>query len=134
MSFSDQSGQFEAIVFSDLLAGVEDELEIGRPFLVHVAADVEGESVKLRAEMISPLERAARSVRKGIRILAAGDVDWSEVAGLIGQSGTQEVTASVECGGVRRGAEIRLSRASNISAEAAGRLRGLRGVRSVSEY
>src|SRR5690606_15930946 len=60
-SFSDPTGQFEAIVFSDTLAAARDLLEPGTPVLVTVEAERDGETLKLRAQMIEALDKAAAS-------------------------------------------------------------------------
>ena len=47
---------FEAIVFADTLAASRDLLEPGTPVLVTVEAEREGDTVKLRAQVIEQIE------------------------------------------------------------------------------
>ena len=55
--FSDPSGQFEAVIFSDTLAQARDLLEPGTPVLLTVEAERDGESVKLRVQHLEALDR-----------------------------------------------------------------------------
>ena len=66
--FSDATGQFEAIIFSDTLTASRALLEPGTAVLVGVAAELEGENMKLRIESIDALDRAVGKVQKLIRL------------------------------------------------------------------
>ncbi|MEP6826666.1 MAG: DNA polymerase III subunit alpha, partial [Aestuariivirga sp.] len=52
VGFSDPTGQFEAVVFSDTLAQVRDMLEPGKAVVIRVEAEVEGEDIKLRLQSL----------------------------------------------------------------------------------
>ena len=68
VGFSDPSGQFEAICFSDTLAASRDLLEPGTAVIVRVEADVEGEDVKLRLQGVERLDKAAATMTSGLTI------------------------------------------------------------------
>ena len=68
VGFSDPTGQFEAICFSDTLALCRDLLEPGTALIARVEADVEGEDVKLRLQSVEPLEKAAAAITTGLTI------------------------------------------------------------------
>ena len=51
--FSDATGQFEAVIFSDTLATARDLLEPGTPVLLSVAAERDGDTLKMRVESIA---------------------------------------------------------------------------------
>ncbi|MEO1694170.1 MAG: DNA polymerase III subunit alpha, partial [Pseudomonadota bacterium] len=59
--FSDTTGQFEAVVFSDVLNASRDLLEPGTPVVVGIEADRDGDSFKMRATGIQSLEDVARN-------------------------------------------------------------------------
>ncbi len=59
VGFSDPTGQFEAICFSDTLAVSRDLLEPGKAVIARVEADVDGEEVRLRLQGVEELEQAA---------------------------------------------------------------------------
>ncbi len=70
VQFSDATGQFETIVFSDTLAAAGDLLTPGTAVLVSVEADRgEGDTLKLRAQAIEGLDQAAMSVQTGLRLV-----------------------------------------------------------------
>ena len=67
--FSDTSGQFEAIIFSDTLAAASDLLEAGTPVILTVAAErVDGDTLKMRVEGIEALDKAVGAVNRTVRI------------------------------------------------------------------
>jgi DNA polymerase-3 subunit alpha len=67
--FSDASGQFEAVVFSDTLARSRDLLTAGTAVLLSVEAERDGETLKMRVQNIEPLEAAAASVQQSLKIV-----------------------------------------------------------------
>ncbi|MCL4767350.1 MAG: DNA polymerase III subunit alpha [Hyphomicrobiaceae bacterium] len=83
--FSDASGQFEAVIFSDTLAQARDLLEPGTPVLLTVEAEREGDSVKMRVQSLEALDKAAGAVQRGLRLVLGGDAVLarrSEIAGI----------------------------------------------------
>ena len=68
VGFSDPTGQFEAICFSDTLNAARDLLEPGTSVIASVEADVEGEEVKLRLQGVEALDKAAAAVVQGVQI------------------------------------------------------------------
>lgn len=68
VGFSDPTGQFEAICFSDTLAVTRDMLEPGKAVIARVEADVDAEEVRLRLQGVEPLEAAASAITSGITI------------------------------------------------------------------
>ncbi len=71
--FTDASGQYEAVIFSETLANSRDLLEAGKPVLVSVEAERDGDTVKLRAQSIESLDAVAANVHRGLRVVL-GDV------------------------------------------------------------
>jgi DNA polymerase-3 subunit alpha len=67
--FSDASGQFEAVIFSDTLARCRDILVAGTAVLMSVEAERDGETVKLRVQNLEPLEAAAANVQQSLKIV-----------------------------------------------------------------
>ncbi|MDX2289355.1 MAG: DNA polymerase III subunit alpha [Hyphomicrobiaceae bacterium] len=66
--FSDPSGQFEAIIFSDTLAACGDLLKPGTPVILTVQAEREGETMKMRIGQIQSLDQLALTVERGLRL------------------------------------------------------------------
>ena len=61
-------GQFEAVIFSDVLNQSRELLEPGTPVVITVEAELDGETVKMRVQGIESLNAAAGSVRCGLRL------------------------------------------------------------------
>jgi DNA polymerase-3 subunit alpha len=68
-TFSDPTGQFETIIFSDTLAQCRDLLEPGTPVLVGVEAERDGDTVKMRAQSVEALDKAAANVQRGLKVV-----------------------------------------------------------------
>ena len=66
--FSDASGQFEAVIFSDTLAQSRDLLVAGKPVLLHVEGEREDDALKLRVQSMESLESAASRLDRGLRV------------------------------------------------------------------
>jgi DNA polymerase-3 subunit alpha len=73
--FSEPTGQFEAIVFSDTLAQSRHLLEAGTAVIINVEGERgEGDTLKLRAQAIESLDAAAQNVQKGVKVMLDGRV------------------------------------------------------------
>ena len=67
--FSDATGQFEAVIFSDTLNACGHLLEPGTPVLVSVEAERDGDTVKLRVQGMQALDEAAAGVQRGLKLV-----------------------------------------------------------------
>lgn len=68
VGFSDPTGQFEAVCFSDLLASSRDLLEPGKAVIARVECEADGEEVKLKLTGVEELEKVAAAVPSGLKI------------------------------------------------------------------
>ena len=66
VGFSDPTGQFETICFSDTLAVSRDLLEPGKAVIARVEADVDGEEVRLRLQGVEELDKAAAQILRAV--------------------------------------------------------------------
>ncbi len=67
--FSDTTGQFEAVIFSDTLNASRDLLEAGTPVLINVEAERDGDTVKMRVQSLEALDKAAAQVERGLKLV-----------------------------------------------------------------
>ncbi len=67
--FSDSTGQFESVIFSDTLAATRHLLEPGTPVVVSVEGERDGETLKLRTQGIQSLDEAAATVQRGLKVV-----------------------------------------------------------------
>jgi DNA polymerase-3 subunit alpha len=89
VAFSDPTGQFEAVVFSEILAASRDLLQPGTAVLLDVEAEADGEVIKVRAQRIVSLERAAEARHSGIKIYLEQTRALGSVAEQLGTKGGQ---------------------------------------------
>ncbi|WP_438718417.1 DNA polymerase III subunit alpha [Bartonella rochalimae] len=68
IQFSDTSGQYEAVIFSEGLSVYGDMLEPGKSFIITVVAEDRSEGISLRIETIQSLEEQALQCHKMMRI------------------------------------------------------------------
>lgn len=67
--FSDTTGQFEAVIFSDTLAQCRHLLEPGTPVLLVVNAERDGDTLKIRVDGMEALDKAAAGVQRGLKVV-----------------------------------------------------------------
>jgi DNA polymerase III subunit alpha len=89
VAFSDPTGQFEAIVFSEVLAASRPLLEPGTPVLLDVEAEADGEIVKVRVQRLASLDRAAEARHAGMKIYVEDTRALAPLAEQVGSSGGQ---------------------------------------------
>jgi DNA polymerase-3 subunit alpha len=70
--FSEPTGQFEAVIFSETLTQSRHLLEPGTAVLINVEGERDGEALKLRAQSIESLDAAAEGVQKGVKVVLDG--------------------------------------------------------------
>ncbi len=142
--FSDATGNFEAVVFSDTLARCRDLLEPGTPVIVSVEAERDGDTVKMRVNAIDALDAAAMNVNRGLRIVLDGrritttSKPLAEIKSLLKPGGKGEVKLQLEVAGVPgvaggREIEIVLPGRYEIGAAERGQLSTVAGVIDVVE-
>ncbi|MCK9553723.1 OB-fold nucleic acid binding domain-containing protein, partial [Aquamicrobium sp.] len=95
VNFSDTSGQFEAVMFSETLAQYRDHLEAGKSVVIEVGAEDRPEGVNLRIQAVRSLDDAASQVQKLLRIFVRGAEPVDSVAARLSQSGEGQVSIVV---------------------------------------
>jgi DNA polymerase-3 subunit alpha len=89
VAFSDPTGQFEAVVFSEVLAASRPLLEPGTPVLLDVEAEADSESVKVRVQRLASLDRAAEARHAGMKIYVEDIRALAPLAEQVGSSSGQ---------------------------------------------
>ncbi len=88
-AFSDPTGQFEAVVFSEVLAASRALLEPGTAVLLDVEAEADGENVKVRVQKLASLDKAAEAHHAGMKIYVEDARALAPLAEQVGLSGGQ---------------------------------------------
>lgn len=134
VEFSDPSGQFEAIAFSDTLNACREVLVPGQPVLVKVEADVEDDNLRLRLQKAESLEMAAKNMMKGLKLTVDRSANLDELRDTLGEArGRGVVKLGLRLNDFDREIEILLPGKFNITLECASDLRTLKGVLAVEE-
>jgi DNA polymerase III subunit alpha len=89
VAFSDPTGQFEAVLFSEVLAASRPLLEQGTALLLDVEAEPDGENVKVRVQKLASLDKAAEARHAGMRIYVEDIRALAPLAQQVGAGGGQ---------------------------------------------
>ncbi len=138
--FSDTTGQFEAVIFSDLLNQSRNLLEPGTPVIVGVEAERDGDAIKMRVQSLEALDAAVGAVQRGLRIELRPDVFLGER----GQMALQDLRACLRpgAGQIRlvmpvqeagRSCELTLKGRFDTGPQARGELGTVEGLMAISE-
>ena len=72
--FSDMSGQFEAVIFSDTLNACGHLLKAGMPVVIGVEAERDGDTLKMRVQSLEALDDVAANVQRGLKLVLDANV------------------------------------------------------------
>jgi DNA polymerase-3 subunit alpha len=89
VAFSDATGQFEAVIFSETLIAGRHLLEAGSVVLLDVEAEADGENVRVRVQGLSSLGSTAQERVAGMSVTVDDPKALTELAALIGGEGGQ---------------------------------------------
>jgi len=131
VTFSDASGQFEAVLFSEGLALYRDLLEPGQSLVISVTADQRPEGIGLRIQTAESLEMRAVRGQKTLRVFMRDSRPIKSVAANLKGKGDGQVSFIVIKDDGRREIEVELQDRYRISAEIASALKAAPGVLDV---
>ncbi len=135
VAFSDPSGQFEALVFSDTLAQAEACLEPGTTVMVRATADGDPESddnsFRLRAGSIEPLDKLVSRLRRRLSIVVQGKAAWPDLKRALRDPGQGEIFVQVRLPHQSREVVARLPGKWDLNPEQIGALETVPGVVAV---
>jgi DNA polymerase-3 subunit alpha len=80
IELSDPTCHYEAVVFSEGLAQFRDLLEPGAAVLLMLSAELQGDDVRARIQMVEPLDQAAAKLAKGLRVFLRDQAPIESVA------------------------------------------------------
>ncbi len=132
VGFSDPTGQFETICFSDTLAASRDLLEPGKAVILRVEADVDGEEVKLRLQGVEPLDKATAGMTRGLTIFVADKPPVESIAARLKNAGRSPVHIVVQMPGGRE-TRIALGAKFTVSPAVKGAIKAIPGVVDVAD-
>jgi DNA polymerase-3 subunit alpha len=133
VAFSDPTGQFEAVLFSEALAASRDLLQPGTAVLLDVEAEADGETIKVRVQRLTSLEKAAETRHAGMKIVIEGTRALPSLAEQMGAKGGQgELRLVLRLDDVAREVEFVLPRGIDATPKQRSALKLVEGVATVS--
>ncbi|MBO3759846.1 DNA polymerase III subunit alpha [Ciceribacter sp. L1K22] len=128
VTFSDASGQFEAVLFSEALNQYRDMLEAGKSLVITVQADERPEGIGLRIQTVQSLEEKSVQMQKALRIYVRDSGPLKSVATHLNAKGDGLVSFIVIKDEGRREIEVELTEKYRITPDIAAALRSAPGV------
>jgi DNA polymerase-3 subunit alpha len=131
VAFSDSSGQFEAVLFSEGLTQYRDLLEPGKSLVITVQAEERPEGIGLRIQTAQSLEEQSVRMQKALRVYVRDSGPMRTVARHLNARGDGLVSFVVIKDDGRREIEVELTEKYRISPEIAAALKAAPGVLDV---
>ncbi|GGH15934.1 DNA-directed DNA polymerase [Alsobacter metallidurans] len=130
-SLSDQSGHFEAIIFSEGLNQYRDLLEPGRAVVLTLQASAEGEEVRARIGTAEPLDIAAEKLKSSMRVFLRDDKPVRSIQERLRERGDGEIALVLMLDDGQREVEVKLPGRYKATPQVAGALKAVPGVVAV---
>ncbi len=131
IGLSDQTGQYEAIVFAELLASHSDELTPGTAVLVDIEAEAGAEALRARIKSVELLSALASRTQSGLRVFIDNTASLEELSAGMSNEGKGEVRLVLRLLDAGREVEMEMPGRYDISASKRGALSIIEGVSSV---
>jgi DNA polymerase III subunit alpha len=126
LEFSDPSGHYEAIVFSEGLQQYRDLLEPGSAVLLFVSAEAQGDDVRARIQSVEALDKAAAKMQTALRVFVRSEAPVEGVARRLDR-GEAEVSVVLMLDRDTE-VEVKLPGRYKISPQIAGAIKAVPGV------
>jgi DNA polymerase III subunit alpha len=130
VNLSDQSGQFEVVIFSERLAQYRDMLDVGKVVIVTVAASIENEDARLIVQTVESLDEATARGQKGLRVYLRDLEPLDSLQARIARRGEGFISLVVMGEGDDE-LEVELPGKWDVSGAVAGALKSVPGVMAV---
>ena len=129
--FSDPTGQFEAVIFSDTLGAAGEALEPGSNVVLTVECDVEGDNIKTRVISVQTLDALLGRAQSGAAICVDGEVALDELVKRLSPGGSGRLSLAVRIDELGREVRFELGDGYDLSPRSLSALKTLPGVREV---
>nr|WP_144409700.1 DNA polymerase III subunit alpha [Martelella endophytica] len=128
IAFSDSTGQFEAVLFSESLYQYRDLLEPGTSVVITVSAEMRPEGIGMRIQTVQSLEEEAVRQQKAMRIFLRNESPLASLARHLNDNGDGLVSFVVIQNDGLREVEVELPGTYRLSPEVASAMRAVSGV------
>src|SRR5207244_2107504 len=127
IGLSDPSGHYETVIFSEGLAQFRDLLEPGSAVLLTLSAELQGDEVRARIQMVEPLDQAAAKLQKALRVFVRSEAPIESVAKRLDAKGDGEVSMVLMLNAGTE-VEVKLPGRFKVSPQIAGAIKAIPGV------
>ncbi|MGN6537024.1 MAG: OB-fold nucleic acid binding domain-containing protein, partial [Mesorhizobium sp.] len=128
VNFSDMTGQYEAVMFSETLVQYRDMLEPGKSVVITVSAEDRPEGINMRIQTVQSLDDMAGQVQKSLRIFLRDAGPVGTLASQLGVKGEGQVSFVIIKGDAQGEVEVALPDRYRIGPREASALRAVPGV------
>ncbi|MEE9314218.1 MAG: DNA polymerase III subunit alpha [Rhizobiaceae bacterium] len=125
---SDPTGQYEAVIFSEMLEKYRELLEAGASIVLNVAAENKPEGISLRINSVKSLESEAIKVQRQLYVFIRDEKPLKSIAERIGKRGEGSVSVIILHDQGEREVEIEVPGKRLISPQIAGAIKAIPGV------
>jgi DNA polymerase-3 subunit alpha len=136
VQLSDPTGLYEVTCFSEVLEASREHLEPGSNVVLTVKAELEGDSLKLLAQAIAPIETvASQAGARAIRVHLSGAEAVPSLASLLGRVEGRTRAQVTLCVTAEDGREIDIDLPDQypVTPQVKGAIKAMRGVVAVEE-
>jgi len=128
VQFSDSSGQYEAVLFSETLHQYRDLLEPGKSVVIMVSAEDRPEGISLRIQTVQSLEEEASRMQKALRVYLRDAKPLPAISTQLTTRGEGQVSFIVIKEGGLGEIEVGLPERYRLSPQVAAAMRAVPGV------
>ena len=132
LSLSDPTGQFEIVVFSEVLGQARQLMEPGNAVVVHVEIERIGEEVKLRAQAVRGVDDTVKDTGAGLKVFVEEEGSLEAVKSRLAEKGKGLVSLVLMCKGGRE-VELRLKDRYRVTPQIRGAIKSVPGVVEVRD-
>ncbi|MBL9054081.1 MAG: DNA polymerase III subunit alpha [Tabrizicola sp.] len=136
VQLSDPTGLYEVTCFSEVLESARDHLEPGKNVVLTVKAELEGDSLKLLAQAVAPIDQVAtQGGAQDIRILLARVEAIPSLASLLGRIEGRSLARITLCVTDSSGREIDIDLPDSypVTPQIKGAIKSIQGVLAVED-
>lgn len=129
VGFSDATGQFEAVIFSDELAAYDEILRVGQAVILRVEADVDGDRVRLRVQSVEALGDEAKVLElSSVKVFVKDESPLEALNSRLSEEGRGKVAVVVMDGSQGREIEVCLAKTYKLGPEVERAIKAVPGV------
>jgi DNA polymerase III subunit alpha len=128
IQFSDATGQFEGVLFSEMLATYRDVLEPGRSFVITATAEDRPEGISLRISTLHTLEEEAGKQQKSLRVFLRDERPVKALSQFFAAKGEDTASFIIIQENGKREVEIVLPNRYKLTPQSAAAMKAVPGV------